>query len=286
MIFGTPFVYARRTDVVTPTWSLTAGVQDSGYPVTNIGDFTDLTIGFPGKVTGTTGTWLGDFTSATRVDGIMLWSNLDGALSGVRVQMNATNSWGSPTVNALVVPLVVREDGYFPKLWVDLTAVSGYSTGGFRYIRITVPNANSVAIGIKVLCIGHKRTLNSDFAIDTQRMLTRDRIVLETAFKYRWSYGTFASPRVLVGRLELLDDASRLDVLSWWHSSAGNPVLLVPDAWLTEAWLVWWMTGGASSSAVPNGLETISIDPRRRTATHNPVTLSFVEVSGGGPEWS
>jgi len=158
------FFYFHPSDNVAAnaTWTVETGVEDAAYPASNVPIVTPDRIAAPGKVTGTTGAWLGDFGSAQRVDLVVLQSNIDAAAT-VRFQMNATNSWGGPTVNELFTIPARRADGYARKVFIDLRLKSGYTTSGLRYVRIVASTASANAIGIKTLLYSQVRQLDRNY---------------------------------------------------------------------------------------------------------------------------
>jgi hypothetical protein len=135
-------LYCRPSDIVAAgevTWSVAAGVisTDPNY------DLTALMSRIPACpvkfTTAVQAEIVGNFGSAHRVDGVLFPSHNFAANLGVRVQMNATNSWGAPTVDALLDVDAARPDGHSRHPWIDLRTVAGYSVGGFQYIRILAP---------------------------------------------------------------------------------------------------------------------------------------------------
>ena len=167
--------YTRPTDniadSVTPT--LTVGTADANYPIANL---TDGIPSKPFKVTGTTLSVVWDFGSATNVDAVTIpMHNLDAALAGVRWQGNAANAWGAPSIDqALTVP-ADDADGLPGYVHLDLSAISPRA---YRYWRLHIPTANSVAIALGECFIwATLRTLTRSFGWGTSESGQRIRVV-------------------------------------------------------------------------------------------------------------
>jgi len=62
----------------------------------------------------------------------------------VKLQADADNtSWGAPTLDAAITIPGEDEDGRASMPWLDLTGVTGYDVGGFRYWRLIVAAART-----------------------------------------------------------------------------------------------------------------------------------------------
>ncbi len=155
-------IYAKASDnvaaLVTPTQQ--TGTANTLYPVTRVND------GDPGTATKSTGTGdyalLWDWGSAQRVDAVWIPMYNMPAGTVVHFQLNATNSWGTPTVDGTVT--VPAYGGDLPRgLFLDLTAVSGYSSGGFRYGRLFVPNPSQITAIGEIFIAKQKRTTRNVF---------------------------------------------------------------------------------------------------------------------------
>lgn len=268
-----PFYYFRPSDEVgdsaTPT--VQTGTEDTDYPVTNINSFTYADIANPAKLTGMTGAFLFDWGSAERVDFVVLWHNFDAALA-VSVQMNATNSWGAPTVTTAVTIPAKRADSYTRKVGVDLRSVSGYSASGFRYMRINVSGTNSVALGLKVLAFSSVRQLSRGFLLDLEDVENQTVIMQQTDARVPWNYNLDSAPRFIKGNATLSDTDAE-SVREWFRSCGGPalPTVIVPYTDSTDTWIVNWAS---------NGLTT-----KRRFPDINDVDLTLQEITAGDPEW-
>lgn len=233
-------IYQKLTDQVADNAaSVIATTEDAAYPAANLYDFKPAK---PAKLTGTTGNWVWDFTIAQRVDLIaLIHHNLTAGLD-VRIQGNATNSWGAPTLTTAITIPAYRDDGYPVNPWRDLTGVAGYSTSGFRYWRLVVVGTNAAAIAIGEVWLGStKRTLDPNVDWGVHRIHERKMVEHETDFGVVSAYDLGVTVRKLTGNLDTTD-AQRDLVLAWWESTHGRvyPFLLIPNGDENEAWLVRW----------------------------------------------
>lgn len=269
---ATPFYYFRPSDNVAPNATVTtSGTEDTSYPLTNLADLTYAKLAAPAKLTGTSGAFILDFGSAQRVDYVVLWHNFDASLA-VAVQMNATNSWATPTVTTSPTIPAKRADGYTKKVGVDLRSVSGYSTGGFRYLRINVSGTNSVPVGLKVLAFSSVRQLSRGFLLGLEDIEQQTSIQMQTDARVPWAYDLSSAPRGLRGK-SILSDTDAESVREWFRACAGSvkPTVVVPYPSGTDAWIVRWASDGLTT--------------QRRLADVNEVSLAFDEITAGDPEW-
>ena len=280
------FFYFHPADNVAPsaTSSVQTGSADTDYPVGNLTELAYATLAAPAKLTGSSGAFLLDWGSAQRIDYVILWHNFDAALA-VSVQMNATNTWGGPTVTTSLTIPAKRADGYTRKVGVDLRAVSGYSSGGFRYLRVNVSGTNGVPIGLKLLAFSRVRQLAVDFQWGVQDDDNQIGIDMKTDAGVPWSYDLTSAPRVLRGSA-LLSDADAESVREWHRACAGvvKPCVLVPEPAGTDAWLVRWCPNG--SLAIGGAQILVSKVQHQRDFTDvNQTHLAFEEITAGDPEW-
>lgn len=119
-----------------PTVTVESGALDAGFPLANL---TDLNPGLPIKVSTAPCGLQFDFGSATSIEAVaLIHHNFDVGL-GVRWQMNATASWGSPTLNQLFTFAADHADGYSKNPLLDIRGISH----SFRYGRLLIPSGNS-----------------------------------------------------------------------------------------------------------------------------------------------
>lgn len=238
-------VYAHASDNVSPVstgggtaWVVNTGTGDADprYQPTSLAD---LLPGLPAKLTTTTGSWVRDFGSAGRVDWVMLpHHNLTAGLE-VRIQGNATNSWGTPTLNAAIVIPTYREDRLPVGSWLDLTVQAGYTVSGFRYWRLVVVGTNGAAVQVgEFPLLRVKRTLNPNIEWEAHTPEDRRDTYHETNHGVETVYDRGVSIRRLEGDLDTTD-AGLAAVKSWWRDAPGRgrPVYIVPDEDLNEAYM-------------------------------------------------
>jgi hypothetical protein len=260
-------LYGHHTDNVAPNATVTVntGTEDATYPGSNL---VDRNPAKPAQLTTTTGSWVLDFGAAQRVDLVLLpMHNLTAGLE-VRVQMHASNSWGSPTVNALIVIPAYREDGMPIGSWVDLTAAGGYSTGGFRYLRLNVVGTNAAAVKVgELLALKLKRTLNPNISWGISEPEERLVSGTQTDGGVEIVFDQGVTLQKFRGSLDTTD-AGLAAVRSWWRDCRGPvyPSALVPDEDVNEAWVV---------------RHAGTLDPTRVINDRNAMNLEFREVSRG-----
>ena len=236
-------LYQWPTDQVadSATITLTTGTADATYPIANL---TDGNIAKPHKVAETSATWKLDFGAAQRVDLVALGPhNFDAGLQ-VKIQGNATDAWGSPTVDTTITIPADDADGRAVCPFKDLTGVTGYSTTGFRYWRLAVTGVNSVALALGELWFGaEKRVMATVFGQHYQEPFDveeiRSLVEHETTYGVATVYDLMQRRRVFRGELRV----GALGVAAfraWHHAMRGRvyPGLWMPDADVND---VWWV---------------------------------------------
>jgi hypothetical protein len=262
-------LFGHHSDNVAPnaTISVFSGTEDANFPLANL---IDLDPSLPGQFTTTTGRVVFDFTTAQRVDvGAIIHHNLTPGLAGVRIEANATNSWGAPSFSASFVIPADHEDDMPVNPWLDLTVLPGYSAGGFRYWSIVVANANAEAIALgEIVLVATKRTLvrNIDWGADEPEEWPR--IVHETDFKVKTVYPYGTKQRSLFGNIKTTD-AGLAALRSFHRDSFGEAraVLIVPDP--------------NDNDALFARITTSSIRPRRVFLDLNELPFAVEELSRG-----
>jgi hypothetical protein len=275
-----PFYYFRPLDNVADTATVTVqtGTEDTDYPVENLVDLSYAKIAAPAKLNEVTGAFVLDWGAAQRVDYVVIWHNFTAALA-VSVQMNATNSWGAPTLTTSLTIPAKRADNYTRKVGVDLRSVTGYSTSGLRYLRINVSGSNDAHVGLKVLAFSSVRQLSRGFVLGQEDTERQTPIVMMTDARVPWAYDLNSAPRSLKGSSTLSDTDA--EAMREWFRSCGGPVqptVIVPDptdlatsAPQGDAWLVRWSADGLTT--------------KRSFSNINDVDIAFDEISAGDPEW-
>lgn len=281
---ATNFHYFHTADNVAGNATVTTGgTANSSYPLTNANAWTYAKLAAPSKLTGTSGDWIFDFGAAQRVDAVLVWHNLD-ASCAFAIQMNATNSWGSPTVAFSSTAAAKRADSYTVKIYKDLTGVSGYSASGFRYLRFNVSGTNSVAVGIKLMAFSRIRQTTRNIAWGLTFTEQHVSIDMSTDALVPWAYDLASAPRRLSCEISPAKDSDATAVKEWFRACGGRSGLtvIVPDPSSPDAILGRFSGGGGSSGA---GVVVTSLDDTVKFTNNHAIKLSFDEVSAGDPEW-
>jgi hypothetical protein len=243
-----------------------SGVEDVTYPAANLAD---LNPALPAKLTTTTGAWTWDFGAAQRIDLVaLIHHNLDAGLS-VRIQANATNSWGAPTFDQAITIPAVQNDLYPTNAYLDLTGLSGYSTGGFQWWRLVVVGTNSVVISIGEVWLGAlKRSLSPNISWGINQETERKLVEHSTDFGVTNIFDLGVTVRSLKGEVDTTD-AGRVIIEAWWRAARGRVLmfLIVPYGDATEPWLVRF--------GLTTLVETFDLIDR------NTIPLEFLEVGRG-----
>lgn len=261
------FLYSRYSDNVAPnaTPSVDTGTEDTAYPAANL---VDRDPGKPAKLTTTTGSYLWDFGSAQRVDLFgLIHHNLTAGLD-VKIQANATNAWGSPTVSAAVTIPALPGDGYNVNPFVDLTGVAGYSSGGFRYWRLLINTANANPVAIGEVWLGTTKRTMAWVLYGIEFVDAFPMIEHRTDFLVSHVYSFGVRNRRVTGLVRMTNDI-RDDLVAWGRDNRGRArgSLIVPDSTKNDC----LMARFASSDV-----------PWVRTLPNlNETTLAFEEIARG-----
>ncbi len=274
---NSPFVYERPSERVTPTWAISA--PNTTYPAANVGDWTDVNVPNPGLSTSTSGVLTG--TLSSRVDGLLIQHNYD---AGLTLRVVTSTSSTTRTVPAK------RANGYTVVEYVDLTALSGYTTSAITSIVIDATSTNSVAVGWKVLCLGIKRQLNRNVKFGWRPQRHQLGISHATAFGATWDYALPGGARVLVGTVEPSDSALA-DLVTWFEGADGvvTAMAAIDPLFPYEGHLVKLRSSGSAGLLSANGPRVTTLDVQRRPggfSNYNPVQITAEEVSPGAPEWT
>lgn len=278
------FHYFHPTDNIASnaTWTTPTGTVDTSYPLANIYDFSYAKLANPTKLVGNTGVFLGNFGSAQRIDAVMIWHNFDAGLA-VSIQLNATDSWGTPSVTYSPTIPSKRADGYTKKIYKDLTGVSGYSSGGFQFIRVNVSGTNSVPIGLKVMIFSGIR--QTEFNIIHPIKWIENRVVVDmmTDGLIPWGYDLGSAARQI--QAPMLATASDVLAMQEWFRACGGRAKIggfVPDPLNPDFYLVRW---GNSLNPVAGSLSVSRFEVDQVYPAVSKLLLSFDEITAGDPEW-
>jgi hypothetical protein len=140
--------YARPSDIITSLAVITASGTVNSDPDYGLPALYDLNPAKP-LMFDTVGPirLVYDMGSTRRMDAFSLPNSNLAAATNCVVALNATNSWGSPTVQTPLVTGADHLDGHRASAWADFTTASGYSQSGFRYCSLFVP---AQAVNIKL----------------------------------------------------------------------------------------------------------------------------------------
>ena len=232
-------LFQYGTDNVAPnaTWGVQAGTEDADYPAANLADeiFTN-----PAKLTTTTGAWTANFGAAQRVDLIALGIHNIDAGATVVVQGNASDSWGSPTLDTTLTIAAADGDGRVCHAWKDLTGVNGYSTDGFQYWRLGVTASNTTAVAIGEVWLGAtKRAMERNYQWEFETGDLRRTVEHETQYGVRTVYDLLVRQRTFAAKVRASD--AGLAVIRAWHRACRGsvkPLVFIPDASVNDAWWV------------------------------------------------
>lgn len=229
-------IYSLPSDNKAASGSLSASAADASYPVSYL---YDTIPSLPAKLTTTSGWFLWDFASAQRVDLFaIIHHNLDAGLN-VHVQMNATNTWGSPSFDQAITIPAAQADGHTTNALMDLTGLSGYSASGYRYLRLNIAGTNSANVAIGEVWIGTtKRTFGRNLDNGLKLAVDHKLVELVTDYGVPTIYDLGVTLRSLIATMNTIDSAVELQTL--WRSTRTRvkPFLLVPFGDNTEPWLV------------------------------------------------
>lgn len=239
-------IYQRRSDNVARTATITVGTgsapSETEYQPAALVDENPAKVA---KINSTTGAWLIDHGSATDVQvAALIHHNFD-AGADVKIQRNATDSWGSPTMSVSFTIPTWQGSGStrWPiNPWLDMTGQTGYSGSGFRYTRIVV-TSNSQNLQLGQLWLGgtlRRFTRNVARGFD----LTRSRGVTEnvTSFGVETIYPRHNPRWGMSFEVFGMDNTQRDAFRNQWDDVGGRsyPWLFIPDGDVNEAYLVRW----------------------------------------------
>lgn len=239
-------IYDLPSDQVTGTWSQTGGTVNALYPLTRLDDGKPwnptIFTANPTRITI-------DFGSAKRVD-LVSFAHVNFDLGAViHAQMNASNSWSSPSLDTAVVIAGPAEDGMPANPFVDLTPVSGYSGSGFRYLSLQVVSGQVSLLSFGLIRVTKVKRQITGFAstgvrnrdwggTESEKHPLIERVT-DAGVQLGYSRGTRA--RFVNGSVRCVN-AGWADLVTWTRSTRGRsrPCLLVPDPTVNEAlWVKW-----------------------------------------------
>jgi hypothetical protein len=243
-------IHARPSDEVgqLATVTLATGSEDPDNPLSNLTTMDPAAI-FLTSSSGTAVDVVWDSLIATDVKVFSLHHHNIPAGTNVRIQRNATNTWGAPTIDAAVPITTYPQTGLPFPVGVDLTEAAGYTVSGFRYTRLHIPSlAQLVGLGSALLW-GEKRTDWDPHLPPSRHAEQQPATMFKTALGRRRGYWKGVRLRTwpIAMRQEdpgwqafitLFRECSCVEPFLWWpdptHDSDARLVGLASDAILEE----------------------------------------------------
>ena len=202
------YITNNLIQAITPTISTFAA--DSDYPVANLTNWrVSKRAGFD---TAKSGELVFDLGSAQTVDACILFNHNLTSGATVKIQGNATDSWGAPSVDETITYVV--NDMY-----------KEFTGGSYRYWRLTIADAgraaNDIKLGEMILGSNIDLTRNPDWNI-TER-LSYNNVQHVTAGGNKWSYALYNNKSWVMSFAELLAAQNTL-VKNLTINSEGNKI--------------------------------------------------------------
>jgi hypothetical protein len=240
--------YAHASDDLAQTAaSVTASAEDGEYPAENLVSENPAK---PAKLTTTTGNWVLEFSGAIApVAAVLVYQYLDAGLE-VRIQGNATNSWGSPSFNQAFTIPPKRLDGPSNQHWTVNPVLEFTGAPSFAFWRLVIVGTNSQVVVVgRLLLLSAWRDIKLYFGGgDIQEGDAPEgqiEVLTELGVENIVSIG---GPRrsisaVLIGSdlaasVIGVDDAALFRALHESSEGRQTPFLLRPFDELNDAWLV------------------------------------------------
>lgn len=258
-------LFQKPTDNIAAaaTLSVDTGTEDAAYPATNL---VDLNPAKPAKLTTTTGSFVFAFPAPVNVDLVaLIHHNLDEGLE-VRIQGNAANVWGAPTLDELIVIPPYRSDGFPINPFTDLTGIVGRT---FEFWRLEIVGVNSVPVQIGEVWLGAtKRQLTVNIRWNYEENDDQPLIEHVTDFRVKTVYSYGVSIRRLVAQVTTTDGGAA-QLYDWWRACRGraNPMLIAIDADVNDCMMARFNMSYLKSN--------------REFVDYNPIDLDMIEVSRG-----
>lgn len=236
-------IYQRYSDQVAKLATITIETGTPPVDLTNYGPqvLVDDNPARVAKIDSTTGAWLFTFLAAQRVDLIGLIHHDFDAGGNVRIQGNAINTWGAPSLNALItIPPWLGVGSRWPlNPWLDLTGVAGYTTTGYQFWRLIITsNSQNLQLG-QVWLSPTIRLLDDDLQWEYVQTPSKRVIENRTAFGVSTIYSRGTTEWKLQGG-HLMSDALQALLEEQWYDVDGrsNPWLLVPNGDVNRCYFV------------------------------------------------
>lgn len=234
-------VYTRTSDnqARAATITVNTGTEDTAYPSANLADHQPEK---PARLSTTTGSWVFDMGSATRLDfAAIIHHNLTPGLE-VRLQGNASNVWTSPTLNQAFTIPAVYADFFPPNPWLNLkTLVPIAANRTFQFWRLVIVGSNALPISIgEVVLASTLRDLGiRNISWGSERMWRRPAVLHETDLLVRHTYDFGTTVRAVTVETQATDVTLR-EIETWYRDAQGiaKPFMIVPLSSENDAWMV------------------------------------------------
>lgn len=264
------FLFTRPSENLarTATVTVNTGVEDAAYPKANIADHHPEK---PAKLTGTTGSFVYNLGSAKRADLTCVGHHNLAAGVDLRLQANATDTWGAPTVDLGFTIPARYADNFTVNVWLNLaTLLPSVGSRTFQFWRLLVNSANSAPVAIgEWLLYSQRRDLGvRNIKWGSERTMRRPATRHETDLLVRHTYDFGTTVRAVEVEIDPTD-ATLVDVQEWFRDAKGiaDPFVIIPHKDETDAWIVTFD------------------DPdqpyKRVKRNYNTATLRFQEMSRG-----
>jgi hypothetical protein len=213
---------------------VTAADADPAYPPANL---IDPNPAKPAKLTTTSGAFVLDFGVPVEIAAAaVLYHNLDHD-TDVTLAWNASDAWGSPAGDQLLIVPGKTEDDWTVSPWIDLG-----DPMSARYWRLTIgdasPNPDPIVVGRLVL-LSTLRTIDTDVRWGEEEAEEHGLIELPTALGVETIYALGGKRRRFAGELTLSNPTAAEFIALTRHAHGRVlPWLLIPDASVNDAWIV------------------------------------------------
>lgn len=230
------FSHPRDNLLETATLELRQGVLVDA--ATGLDQLFDWDPSNPLMIVGTTIEIVMDHASAVAVGLAVPWIHSTVDVAG-KVQRNATDSWGAPTVDETWAIPAVNNRGLYTAPWLDLTNNANNDYPALRWTRYLITtNGEPITIGESFLGSTF-RSLSSHLGHGTGRFGRRGDSVLHTTHGgIDLAYERSVGRKYLSGTIWVDDDDKAL--IEAWHDAArgsARPFMLVPDERVDDAWV-------------------------------------------------
>ena len=235
---ATDLEYTHPTDDLARSTDPTSvsGTVASGYSLENLGNEDPA---HPCKWDSTTMRIAWDFGSAVAPKLVVLvHHNVASGLTGVKFEMNGSNSWGSPAYSKEFPAASYHLDRFPLNLHVDLRT----DAPSYRYASLAVTNANTVPLAIgEVIIATAIRSLDGTIQFDSEDDESHPLVEHQTDVGVSTIYRHGTRLRWVRGdKVVAATDAA--NIRTWNRASLGRglPFIIWPKTAEDECWYVRW----------------------------------------------